>query len=470
MDETRTPAATASEPLSGGRGHPFGSPAFDVGDVGCVLTEHLIEGVAQSYRPSGDDGTSGLDGRWQTEVGGTAGYRSRVYVVRPADPARFNGVVLVNWQNVTAGVDLGMPARRELELGFAWVGVTAQRVAVEGQTGIAGVLPDTEGLPAWDPQRYGSLHHPGDEFSYDIFSQAGRLVRTDRPTGPVDLLGGLEPRVVLAMGGSQSSMRLGSYLDMAHQRDRVFDGFCLHVHWGICPRPPDQPLQPSFAPAGGGLFAGSSQVRDDGGVPILVISTESEFAHNLPVRQPETDTFRHWEVAGAAHATAQSATEMEAVFARDGITNILDAPDRNAVDWSYVLYAGLQRLTEWVESGTPPGSLPRLAVADDGHPIARDADGNAVGGIRLPDLVAPTGVHLGTNAGNPLAALTGQTTPFTSEQLAAHYAGADNYLRRWDAAVDELARQGLVLADDADEACRAARSAAASLWPQEVAT
>ena len=33
-------------------------------------------------------------------------------------------------------------------------------------------------------------------------------------------------------------MRLGSYLNIAHQRDRVFDGFLPTVHWGICPYPP----------------------------------------------------------------------------------------------------------------------------------------------------------------------------------------------------------------------------------------
>ena len=48
--------------------------------------------------------------------------------------------------------------------GFAYVGVTAQAVGVAS-------------LKAWDPTRYSRLVHPGDAFSYDIYSQAIQAVR-----------------------------------------------------------------------------------------------------------------------------------------------------------------------------------------------------------------------------------------------------------------------------------------------------
>jgi hypothetical protein len=446
VDQVRTPSGTISQPIENGRGWPFGSPAFDVSAFGYEMSEHTLEGVAQSYRPV--EGSSiGLDGIWNTEPAERAPYRTRLYVVRPRDPALFNGVVLVNWQNVTAGVDLGAPTPRALELGYAWMGVTTQRVAIDGQKGIRGMLPTTAGLPDWDPVRYGSLDHPGDAFSYDIFSQAGRAVGRDRGTGPVDLLGGLQPRLVIGVGASQSSIRLGSYLNIAHRRDRVFDGYLLEVHWGMCPYPPDQPLQESFMPIGDGCFAGSARVCDDGDVPIMVISTESEFAHNLPVRQPDTDTFRHWEIAGAAHASPETTRDMEGVFDRDGVANILAGGDRNTVEWQYIVDAALRRLTEWIDTGTAPRSFPRIATDETGSGIARDADGNAVGGIRLPDLAAPTAVHLGANPGNPLAALTGQSTPFTREQVEARYHDSDDYIHQWDEAVTELAAAGAVLPD-----------------------
>jgi hypothetical protein len=410
------------------------------------MEEFLLDGVAVSYRPV-DGSQIGLDGRWATEEAGTAPYRTRMYVVRPADPGRFNGVVLVNWQNVTIGHDLGAPSRSDLDGGFAWVGVTAQRVAIDGQDVPGGVLPVTHGLAAWDGKRYGSLRHPGDEFCYDIFSQAGRAVGPSRPRDPVDPLGGLSPRHVLATGGSQSAMRLGSYLNIAHQRDRVFDGFFPTLHWGTCPYPPNQFLLESLAPLGGGLFGSSSAIRDDGAVPVLVLCSESETMHNAPVRQPDTDTFRFWEMAGTAHATGELRADMEAIFQRDGLGDALPAPaNQNTVHWSYVRDAALQHLIEWVDTGQPPRSLPPIDVAP-GSPaqIRRDAHGNALGGIRMPDVVAPTATNTGTNDDNPLAALAGSSVSFTPEQLAELYGDLDGYVAAWDAAVDELASLGLVL-------------------------
>ena len=61
--------------------------------------------------------------------------------------------------------------------GFAWVGVSAQQVGVDS-------------AKATDPAEYSSLSHPGDSFSYDIFSQAGEAVRSDASR----ILGGLRPR------------------------------------------------------------------------------------------------------------------------------------------------------------------------------------------------------------------------------------------------------------------------------------
>ncbi len=459
MAEVRV--AAVSGPVTGGRGWAFGSPADDLAGAGFVVEEFLLEGVAVSYRLV-EGSTAGRDGRWDTEEDGSAQYRVRMYVVRPADAARFNGVVLVNWQNVTIGYDLGAPSMADLEAGFVWVGVTAQRVAVEGQEGVAGVLPTTQGLPVWDPERYGSLSHPGDAFSYDIFSQAGRAVSAGRPTAPVDPLGGLEPRTVLAIGASQSAMRLGSYLNIAHRRDRVYDGFFPSIHWGICPYPPDEALVPSMAPLGDGWFANSSQIRDEGDVPILVLCTESETMHNYVVRQPDTDSFRFWEMAGTAHASGDARAEREAIFERDGIAGALPVgPEQNQVSWAYVRDAALRRLVDWVDSGRPPRVLPPIDV-EPGAPgrIVRDQHGNAVGGVRLPDLEAPTATHLGTNTDSPLAALAGASKPFPTTLLVELYGTADGYVQAWDAAVDRLVDVELVL--PGDEAALRARGRTAA--------
>ena len=461
--EHRTEIARVSGPLVGGRGWPFGSP-LDVGRHGCVMEEFLVEGVAVSHTPA-PGSTVGLDGHWETEPTETAPYRSRMYVVRPADPDRFNGIVLVNWQNVTAGVDLGAPAAYELDHGYAWAGITTQRVAIEGQPSLALGLPETSGLPAWDRERYGSLQHPGDAFSYDLFSQGARAVGPGRSTAPVDPLGGLEPRLMLATGGSQSAMRLGSYLNIADPHDAVFDGFFLFVHWGMCPYPPDQGLVESFTPVGNGLTAGSAAIADRHRVPVLVLNSESETMNVYPVRQEDSESFRFWEMAGTAHAGADVGEDMDAVMVRDGLGPIVVSDDRNLVNWSYVRNAALEHLVSWARGGPPPRSFPPIEVEDSGEPaIRRDELGNALGGIRLPELVVPTATHSGTNMGNPVAALAGQSTRLTEDQIVALYPDRTSYLEAWDAAVEELVSQELVLDDDLEAVSARGRNTADEVW------
>jgi len=58
-----------------------------------------------------------------------------------------------------------------------------------------------------DPQRYSPLHHPGDGYAYDIFSQAGRLARNE------EILRGLRAEHVIALGESQSALFLTTYIN-----------------------------------------------------------------------------------------------------------------------------------------------------------------------------------------------------------------------------------------------------------------
>ena len=81
-------------------------------------------------------------------------------------------MVLVEWVNVTSGynLDVHWQASREYltRHGYAYVGVSAQRV---------GVQQAPYGLTVWSPTRYGTLDVTAggtitdDSLSYDIFSQ-----------------------------------------------------------------------------------------------------------------------------------------------------------------------------------------------------------------------------------------------------------------------------------------------------------
>ncbi len=86
----------------------------------------------------------GRDGHWSAEPNGTVPFTTRLLVYRPADPARFNGTVVVSWNNVTAGYELfGAESAEFLDGGYAVVAATVQRVGVDRvpdrQSGTGGV-------------------------------------------------------------------------------------------------------------------------------------------------------------------------------------------------------------------------------------------------------------------------------------------------------------------------------------------
>ena len=87
-----------------------------------------------------------------------------------ATAADFNGTLVVCWNNVTAGFELLADVSSAFSYGFAFACVSAQSVGIDG----VGQRP--LGLRAWDPERYGDLVHPGDVYSYGIFTEAARAL------------------------------------------------------------------------------------------------------------------------------------------------------------------------------------------------------------------------------------------------------------------------------------------------------
>src|SRR5690606_5367421 len=206
------PAATFSGPLSSGRGISLASPSAVPLPEGWVEEEYVAAGMATSYKA---DGELPEDGSFALRPDASAPFRTRIVVHRPPADA-FSGTVVVEWLNVSGGVD-APPERAYLaeELhrrGHAWVGVSAQRIGIEGGPVAVG-LPGADaggGIKAEDPERYGELTHPGDAFSYDLYTQVARALRTP---GDVDALDGLRPEVLLAVGESQSAFALTTYVN-----------------------------------------------------------------------------------------------------------------------------------------------------------------------------------------------------------------------------------------------------------------
>jgi hypothetical protein len=120
-------------PITGGSGRPFvASTFFDLAHLGYREAEYFLSGTATAYV----SGELGVDGKWAVTPGEVATYRTRVVVYRPIDARRFNGTVVVEWFNVSGGLDAApgwiMAHTHLIRAGFAWVGVSAQKVGVEG--------------------------------------------------------------------------------------------------------------------------------------------------------------------------------------------------------------------------------------------------------------------------------------------------------------------------------------------------
>ena len=402
---------------------PPGDPSHDyifftdqsVGDFGYVEEEFFIEGTANTYA------TPPLATGTVTSSGNP--YKTRLVVRRPTHPQRFNGTVILEWQNVTAGYDIdaswiGGNARHFMREGYAWVGVSAQRVGVH-QAGT--------GLRAWSPVRYGSLDVTAggtlvsDQLSYDIFSQAAQAVM--HPVG-VDPLPGFDRKRILASGASQSASRLTIYYNSIEPLTGIIDGYMLLV--------------------------GGSTVRTDLGIPVFKVQSETEAsfaAAGLASLQADSDIHRLWQVAGSAHADRAFLDGVVANASRDSIPTtppgLCTAPEGSEVRLYHVASRAHDLLVRWVKTGTPPPTAPRIQTVSPTPPttIARDALGLALGGIQHPDIAAPTALNTGQNGGPAFCVLFGSHVPFDEATLDELYPRRNDYVTEvLFSALDNLVR------------------------------
>jgi hypothetical protein len=345
-----------SGPVTGGaKGWPFGRPNVDLDILGYREEEYFLEGTAVRYRPRAST-ELGMDGRWQVQPAGTAPYRTRFVVYRPVDPEAFNGTVLVSWNNVSAGFDgYTVESAEILDSGYAYVAVSAQRAGVHGM----GEQP--MGLVQWDPERYGSLSIPSDDYSFDIFTQAARTVVASRSRSPIAPLDGLDVRHMVAIGASQSASRLGTYINAVQPLEHLFDAFLPYLYFGG-----GSPLKvgqnvfnPGSAPRErSSLPMVPCRIRDDLDALVLIFNSEVEAIACYGVRQPDTDRFRYWEVAGTAHVSLQAMRSRAEAMGHDGAVVAAGLKGINEVPLNPVVEAAHRRLQEWLE--TPDASATAL--------------------------------------------------------------------------------------------------------------
>lgn len=446
---------TVSEPGEGS----INLPSVGLRDLAALGYEELelfIEGQAESYQLEGERSSDGL---WQAKRKDSEDYKTRVVVRRPVAAADFSGVVVVEWMNVTAGLD-GDPdwayiSEELLREGHAYIGVSTQYVGVHGGGGLLGDLGGEGGLVAADPERYGSLLHPGDAYAFDIFTQVGMAIDSGRGEA---LLGDLDATTIIAIGESQSAFFLTTYVNAIHPLKQVYDGFLIHSRGGgsvglegfSLDVDPDTTATPA-------QFFEQVHVRTDLAEPVLIFETETDLIElgYFGSRQDDTDSVRLWEVAGTAHADNFIIAQSYGAAASALVGSLFNCPaPLNNGPQHEVLQAAFHHLVNWVREGDLPPAAPRLEIDATTTPtILRDQYGNALGGIRTPLVDVPLETLSGSAVpgGNVFCFLFGSTDVFEADLRNQLYVDKAAYLDAYSAATEDAVTKGFLLRPDADD-------------------
>lgn len=442
-------------------GQPMTGAVHDISEYGYVEDEYFVKGKA---RPLGPIDPYPVEER-ENPSEEAATYRTRMLVYRPKDECDFNGTVVVEWPNVSTGRDAPVTwintfdyAMRE---GYAVVVASAQKVGVDDSH-------TDQDLKTTMPDRYGSLHHPGDEYSYDIFAQAIKALldqsrsapphhasgnasahRRGKAGGCVDPLHGLDVQRIVATGMSQSAGYLRYYINELQADQNLIDGFL--------------PFVTSRTPAE------EDDIRDDL-VPVMWVMSESEADQD---RRDDSGLFRLWEVAGASHINYWLVHWAQAMDARDfgednppwnadvagqygqradgtyGVCGVNYFPMR------YAYRAALDQLQDWLIDDETPPSAPRIEreTVDGSVTVKRDEYGNAKGGLRLPPIDVPL-AHYDVTCG-----AYGQTFRLEDETVSNLYSNQEDYLDQFEDAVDSAVDSGYLLSEDAENLLQRATKA-----------
>jgi len=389
--EVPTPRVT---PVSGGapgsadHNYPFFSTDIVLKNFGYIEEEFFFEGTAEGFP-----------------------YKSRLLVRRPANQSRFNGVVIVEWFNVTNQYDTDVLWLYQKEFfireGYAWVGVSAQN---------NGISNAQTGLKVWSPKRYGTLDVTaggkmmGDGLSYDIYSQAAAAIRRVPA-----VMGGLRPSLVIAAGQSQSAGRLGPYLNGVHSREPIYDAALLTVN--------------------------NQTIRNDLTIPVIKVLSETE--RNDSRSQPDLEKVRVWNVTGATHSEQYSLLSRAAFLLRDLNRQAVDAcetPARSRVEIRYVYNAAVDALVKWTKNGIAPP--------------------HGQGGIRLAEIEVPVANESGVNCG-----LGGTHVPFDAAEINRLYPTHESYVSKVTATAQGLVKAGFMLPADAAQTIDKAKR---SIWGMQL--
>ena len=427
-------SATLTGPVTVGHiVEPLSAHPLELAANGYEEHEFFASGTATAFAA----GSMPSNGRWTVKPTTTAAYKTRIIVRRPTNPAHFNGTVIVEWMNVSAGEsapDWDFLNPMLMRDGYAYVGVSAQALGVNGGKALLGTPGGSGGLITDEPARYGSLHHPGDQYALDMYAQIGQALRLPHQTA----LGGLKPKHILAVGESQSAFYLTTFADAIQPLTNTYDGIFIHSRGG------------SGASLTGSSIASSTgpddlRIRTDLKVPVFMSETQTDLIQlgYAPAQQPNTDKIRTWEIAGTSHADSYFVGAAASVLGCT--TPVNSGPQHDVVQAAFTAF------DRWVDDGTPPPTPAPFRLSST-HPaaLALDAHGNVIGGVRTPAVDVPVSTLSGAppSGATPICSLFGSTVAFTPAQLASLYGTKSHYLALYTKSLDKAIAGGYILRAD----------------------
>jgi hypothetical protein len=459
------PIASPDVPGTASHNYSFFASNHDLAAHGYVEEEYFIRGTATTYK-TGGTATSAVLATNQP-------YYTRFVVRRPVNAKHFNGTAIVEWYNVSNFFDAENVWFDDWEdmmrSGYVWVGVSPQTVGVEA-------------LKKWSPERYAGFtvgkevaatptsapRPPGspdlDAMSFDIFTQVGEALKHP---GSVDPLGGLRPKILLATGQSQSAGRLSTYVNNIHPLAKVYDGFLLD--------------------------AASTPIRTDLISPVFKVMAEHDVVTGgAATRQPDTDKYREWEIAGTSHMSQHVRVSREAVELRDNGISLeakmaplcANPQVGTRTPAGQVVAAAFAALSKWAAGGKAPAIAPKLNITQVNKPpqqsvVARNADGLAQGGIQLASQAVPTQINFGVGGPSKASEASGihgeaigagacvrwgPSVDMTVAQLKAKYPSHAAYVDAVRKVTQDNVAKGYLLKPDGDDQIRAAEMSQVGNW------
>lgn len=435
---------------------------YDLGELGYSEEEYFVSGHANVYD---------IDEKGDMYIKEESlPYKTRVLVRKPKRQEDFSGRVYLDILNATNGYDHEDLWTRIYEWcvrnGHGYIGITSKPLNVAA-------------LKTFDYERYQSLDWsaakkapqpaplvyasiPGTEegLFWDMLSQTANTLKG----GKENFFDGWEIRYLYLTGQSQSGAYLNTYIhyfDVYVNREResaLYDGYLnivgAQMERKICQDEVPRPMT---------LWGQNAKSV----IPFVSVACEGDFyifkafgvrdifEHCPKNADGEDDKCRYYEVAGSPHFDCKCPVIVcdEDIRKAGRIPHSLNREQEERLnDFPLACYIVglLEKLHLWAAEGKVPEIVGNMERDGDGTNLARDKDGNAIGGLRSPFMEVPIAAYHGSDPQDDMGTI-GTMKYFSAEMLTERYGSAEKWLERFVAYTDKQVKEGWIVAEDAEK-------------------